>query len=78
MQIGGSLTRGLLCSIQTVETRTADPRGPEPSTPHLAPRGFSAGVVVSLGEGFVWINPLDITALKKLEYSWDLFLRSQY
>ena len=50
----------------------------ELSTVHLALRGFSAGVVVSLGEGFVWINPLDITALKKLEYSWDLFLRSQY
>jgi len=41
-------------------------------------RPFSTGVVVSLGEIFVWINPLDITALKKLEYSWDLFLRSQY
>ena len=30
-----------------------DPWGPEPSTLHLAPRAFSAGVVVSLGEGFV-------------------------
>ena len=53
-------------------------QGPEPSAAHLAPRALSTGVVVSLGEGFVWINPLDITALKKLEYSWDLFLRSQY
>ena len=50
----------------------------EPSAERLAPRAFSVGVVDSLGEVFVWINPLDITALKKLEYSWDLFLRSQY
>jgi len=27
--------------------------------------------VDSLGEGFVWINPLDLTALKKLEYGGD-------
>ena len=53
-------------------------QGPEPSAARLAPRALSTGVVVSLGEGFVWINPLDTTALKKLEYSWDLFLRSQY
>jgi hypothetical protein len=46
MQIGGSLTRGLLCSIQTVETRTADPRGPEPSALHLGPWAFRVGVVV--------------------------------
>ena len=56
MQIGGSLTRGLLRSIQTVEARTADPRDPESSTLHLAPRALSTGVVDSLGEGFVWIN----------------------
>ena len=53
------------------------PQGPEPSAARLGPRGFSAGGVGSFGEDFVWINPLDITALKKLEYSWDLFLRSQ-
>ena len=29
------------------------PRGPEPSTVRLAPRGFSVGVVDSLGGGFV-------------------------
>ena len=56
MQIGGSLTRGLLRSIQTVEARTGDLRDPESSTLRLGPRAFSAGVVVSLGEGFVWIN----------------------
>ena len=49
MQIGGSLGQGLLCSIQTVETRTADPRDPEPSTLHLGPRAFSVSAVVSLG-----------------------------
>ena len=43
---------------------------PGPSAARLGPRGFSAGVVDSLGEVFVWINPLDIMALKKLEYSW--------
>ena len=53
-------------------------QGPEPSAARLALWALSTGVVVSLGEGFVWINPLDTTALKKLEYSWDLFLRSQY
>ena len=46
-------------------------QGPEPSAARLAPRALSAGTVVSLGWSFVWINPLDITALKKLEYSWD-------
>ena len=70
--------RGLLSPIQTVETRKADPRGPGSSAARLGPWALSAGVVDSLGEGFVWINPLDTTALKKLEYSWDLFLRSQY
>ena len=35
------------------------PRGPEPSAARLGPRGFSAGVVVSLGGGFVYnINVL--------------------
>ena len=29
-------------------------QGPEPSTVRLAPRALSAGVVDSLGEGFVW------------------------
>ena len=56
MQIGGSLTRGLLRSIQTVEASKADPRDPESSTLHLAPRALSTRVVDSLGEGFVWIN----------------------
>jgi hypothetical protein len=42
---------GLLCSIQTIETRTADPRDPEPSAARLAPWGFSAGGVDSLGWG---------------------------
>ena len=34
-------------------------QGPEPSTARLGPRGFSVGVVDSLGEGFVYnINVL--------------------
>ena len=45
--------RGLLSPIQTVERRKADPRDPEPSAARLGPRGFSTGVVDSLGEGFV-------------------------
>ena len=49
--------------------------GPEPSAARLGPRGFNAGVVDSLGEGFVWINPLDITGLKRLE--WPLGLISE-
>ncbi|MAR19624.1 MAG: hypothetical protein CML44_09670 [Rhodobacteraceae bacterium] len=60
---------GLLSPIQTVETRTADPWGAGSSAARLGPWGFSTGGVDSLGEFFVWINPLDITALKKLEYS---------
>ena len=52
MQIGGSLGQGLLRSIQTVETRKAYPRDPEPSAARLGPRTFSTGVVDSLGEGF--------------------------
>ena len=53
--------------MKDVRPRT---QGSELSAARLAPRGFSVGVVVSLGEVFVWINPLDIMALKKLEYSW--------
>ncbi|MDB4219913.1 hypothetical protein N9791_00105 [bacterium] len=37
------------------KARTADPWGPEPSAARLAPRAFSVGVVVSLGEGIVRI-----------------------
>ena len=57
------------------EVRKTDPKDPKSSTLHLAPRGFSAGGVGSFGEDFVWINPLDITALKKLE--WRLGLISE-
>ena len=46
-----------------------DPTGPESSAARLEPRALSTGMVDSLGEVFVWINPLDITALKKLKYS---------
>ena len=53
MQIGGSLGQGLLRPIQTVEGCKAHPQGPEPSAARLGPRGFSAGVVDSLAEGFV-------------------------
>ena len=35
------------------EARKAHSRDPEPSALHLAPRAFSTGVVVSLGDGFV-------------------------
>jgi hypothetical protein len=73
-----SKNQGLLRPIQMTEARKTDSRDPGSRGARLAPWGFSTGVVDSLGEGFVWINPLDITALKKLEYSWDLFLRSQY
>jgi hypothetical protein len=48
MQIGGSLTRGLLSPIQTVETRKAHPTGAGPRGPCLGPRAFSTGVIVSL------------------------------
>jgi len=41
MQIGGSLGQGLLCSIQTVETRTVDPRAP-----NLVPRASHLGHLV--------------------------------
>jgi len=53
MQKGGSLGQGLLSPLQTIETRTADPRAPEPSAARLGPRGFSAEVVDSLGGVFV-------------------------
>ena len=39
------------------EARKAHPRDPEPSAARLAPRAFSAGVVDSLGWGFVWTKP---------------------
>jgi len=54
------------------EARRAHPQGrPEPSAARRAPWAFSTGVVDSFGWGFVWINPLDLTALKKLEYGGD-------
>ena len=43
--------------------RKVDHTDAEPSAVRLAPRGFSTGVVDSLGWGFVWINPLDITTV---------------
>jgi hypothetical protein len=46
--------RGLLRQIRMDQARKADLRGPEPSAARLGPRGFSTGVVDSLGEGFVW------------------------
>jgi len=57
--------------MKDVRPRT---QGPEPSVARLAPRAFSTGGVVSLGDGFVWINPLNITALKKLEWPLGLIL----
>jgi len=38
------------------EGRKAHPRAPEPSAARLGPRAFSAGGVVSLGEGRLRIN----------------------
>ena len=38
----------------TRRTQGHAPWGPEPSATRLAPRALSTGVVVSLGEGFVW------------------------
>jgi len=64
-------SRGLLSPIHINGGRKAHSRGPEPSATRLAPRAFSTGVVDSFGWGFVWINPLDLTALKKLEYGGD-------
>jgi len=49
-------------------------QGPEPSAARLAPRALSTGVVVSLGEGFVWINPLDIILKTKTLHNLDLLL----
>ena len=73
--------------MQGAKTKDQEPRVTEPnpnrwnaqdspqdqgsSAARLGPRAFSVGVVDSLGEGFVWINPLDLTALKKLEYGGD-------
>ena len=61
--------------------RKTDPWDPESSTLHLAPRALSAGVVVSLGEGFYskadfWINVTDMEALGAFmsdpaEVQWD-------
>jgi hypothetical protein len=45
--------QGLLSQTHDNEDLRPDPRGPEPSSTRHAPRGFSAGVVDSLGEGFV-------------------------
>ena len=69
MQRPRTKNRGLLSPIHINEGRKTDPWDPESSAARLGPRGFSTGGVDSLGEFFVWINPLDITALKKLEYS---------
>ena len=56
--VSRTLTRGLLCSIQTVETRTADPWGAGLSAARLAPRALSTGVVVSLEKSFVLHNDI--------------------
>ncbi|MGY8984869.1 MAG: hypothetical protein ACKVHG_09815 [Sphingomonadales bacterium] len=53
MQRPRTKSRGLLSPIQTVERRKAGPLGPGSSATPLGPRGFSAGAVDSLGEGFV-------------------------
>ena len=42
MQIGGSLGQGLLCSLQTIETRRAHPPGPR--TKCRAPRGLPSPI----------------------------------
>ena len=61
---------------QSHDNEAAGPRtqGPEPSAARLGPRALSAGVVVSLGEGFVWINPLDIILKTKTLHKLDLLL----
>ena len=64
MQIGGSLGQGLLLPTPINEGRKAHPWDPEPSAARLGPRSFSTGVVVSLEEGFVWINLLLSTSEK--------------
>ena len=43
-------------------------------TVRLGPRALSTGVVVSVGEGFVWINPLDIILKTKTLHNLDLLL----
>ena len=58
---------GLLSPIQTVETRTADPWGAGSSAARLGPWGLSAGVVDSLGEIFVRINPLKVISGDQVE-----------
>jgi len=57
------LTRGLLSLIQIDEGRKAHPRDPGSWAVRLGPRTFSISVVVSFGEGFIWADPLDITAV---------------
>ena len=42
-------------------------QGPEPSAARLGPRGFSVGVVVSLGGGFV----LNFTYVCSVEVGYD-------
>ena len=74
MQKGGSLGQGLLSPIQTVETRKAHPGDPESSTARLGPRGFSAEVVDSLGEGFVFIHK----ETKKLSFFQVLYVYKLY
>ena len=52
------------------EVRTADPWDPESSTLHLAPRGFNAGVVDSLGAGFVLaVNAVEYKELAQTRYT---------
>ena len=58
----------------TTSTQGHTPRGPEPSAVRLAPPALSVGVVDSLGEGFVWINPLDIILKTKTLHNLDLLL----
>ena len=45
--------QGLLSPTQADERRKAGPLGPKSSAARLGPRGFSVGVVDSLGWGFV-------------------------
>jgi len=54
--------KGLLSPTHINEARKADPRDPGSSALRLAPRGFSVGVVVSLGGGFVWKIAISIHA----------------
>jgi len=72
--VSRTLNRGLLSQTHDNEDLRPDPRGPEPSAARRAPRALSTGVVVSLGEGFVWINPLDIILKTKTLHNLDLLL----